>query len=456
MKKTLIVLFMILSTPVFLGGAAMILVSWKTFLSDYLSKELQANGLQNATLSVDSFGWNEARIKNLTFGDTEDPLTIPELTAHYDVKELQEGKLQTLSISGMKLTVWKDESGWALEGWPNPAEQKPVPFIPPLKETYKDKIPAQSVSLEDGALTVKTPDGMLTLPLSGQWQKSEKPDFKLNEAPLNYEGKGVKLSGLLEASASLNAEKKKWEGSWSLKKLNIRQEDAQEDIPPADLSGTLSADEQTLTVDGKIGGENKAYKGTFRYTFPFATPEKAALTLTDFSMPWQEGTLSTKNMNIPLSGNKPYTLDLKISKASIPKLMQEFTGEYVKGTGTISGSFPLKIGQDGKITVGKGTLIADEPGQLSMPPEAIPGEGAQMQLTRDILQQFNYKLLSLTTEQDKKGLAVLLRLEGNNPKVENGRPVILNIRLTGDLLDFITSSAIVLTSPQTLIKQGNK
>ena len=164
----------------------------------------------------------------------------------------------------------------------------------------------------------------------------------------------------------------------------------------------MSGDEQTLTVDGKIGGENKAYKGTFRYTFPFATPEKAALTLTDFSMPWQEGTLSTKNMNIPLSGNKPYTLDLKISKASIPKLMQEFTGEYVKGTGTISGSFPLKIGQDGKITVGKGTLIADEPGQLSMPPEAIPGEGAQMQLTRDILQQFNYKLLSLTTEQDKK------------------------------------------------------
>ncbi|MCB1681467.1 MAG: YdbH domain-containing protein, partial [Alphaproteobacteria bacterium] len=61
------------------------------------------------------------------------------------------------------------------------------------------------------------------------------------------------------------------------------------------------------------------------------------------------------------------------------------------------------------------------------------------------------------TEQDgKKGLAIILRIEGNNPKVENGRPVILNIRLTGDLLDFITSSAIVFTSPQTLIQQGNK
>ena len=460
MKKTLIVLFMILSTPVFLGGAAMILVPWKTFLSDYLSKELQANGLQNATLSVDSFGWNEARIKNLTFGDTEDPLTIPELTAQYDVKELQEGKLQILTLSGIKLTVSKGEDGWTLEGWPKPKQEETeteTPVVPPLTENYKDKIPAESIILENAALTVRTPDGMLTLPLSGQWQKNEKPDFKLNEAPLNYEGKGVKLSGFLEASAARNTDKKKWEGSWSLKKLEIRQKDAQEDIPRADLSGTLSADDQTLTVDGKIGGENKAYKGTFRYTFPFAAPEKAALTLTDFSMPWQEGTLSTKNMNIPLSGNKPYTLNLKVTKASIPKLMQDFTGEYVKGTGTISGSFPLIIGQDGKITVGKGTLIADEPGQLSMPPEAIPGEGAQMQLTRDILQQFDYKLLSLSTEQDaKKGLAILLRLEGNNPKVENGRPVILNIRLTGDLLDFITSSAIVLTSPQTLIKQGNK
>lgn len=132
-EKTLIVLFMILSTPVFLGGAAMILVPWKTFLSDYLSKELQANGLQNATLSVDSFGWNEARIKNLTFGDTEDPLTIPELTAQYDVKELQEGKLQILTLSGIKLTVSKGEDGWTLEGWPKPKQEETeteTPVVP--------------------------------------------------------------------------------------------------------------------------------------------------------------------------------------------------------------------------------------------------------------------------------------------------------------------------------------
>lgn len=456
MKKTLIALFMILSTPVFLGGAAMVLLPWKTFLSDYLSSELQANGLKNATLTVDTLGWTSARIRNLTFGDAEDPLTIPELTAQYDVNELQEGKLQTLTVSGIKLTVSKGENGWTLEGWPQPKDQQGKTFAPPVTEDYKNSVPAESINLEESTLTLKTPDGILALPLAGVWQKKEKPEFKLNPSPLSYEGSGINLSGDFEASLSLNAEKKKWEGSWSLKNLNIRQKDAQEEIAPADLSGTLTADGQTLNVSGNISGESKAYKGAFRYTFPFDSPEKAALTVTDFSMPWQDGTLSTKNMNIPLSGNKPYTLDLKVSKASIPKLMQEFTGEYVKGTGTISGSFPLKIGQDGKITIGKGTLTADTPGHLSMPPETIPGEGAQMQLTRDILQQFDYKLLSLTTEQDKKGLAVLLRLEGNNPKVENGRPVILNIRLTGDLLDFITSSAIVLTSPQTLIKQGNK
>lgn len=457
MKKTLITLFMILSTPVFLGGAAIILVPWKTLIADYLAKELQANGLRNATLSVDSFGWSEARIKNLAFGDGEDPLTIPEVTAHYDLEELQQGKIQSLTIRGMKVTLSKKENGWAPEGWTAQKEDNTAPFIPPVTKGYKDGIPARSVSVEDGILTVKVPDGTLTLPLAGVWQRDAEPDFKFNEALLVYEGKGVKLSGLFEAAAALNAEKKKWEGSWGLKNLNIRQEGANEDIPPAGLSGTLTADEQSLTVNGKISGENKAYKGTFLYTFPFAAPEKAALTLNDFSMPWQEGTLSTKNMSIPLSGNKPYTLELRVSKASIPKLMQQFTGEYVKGTGTISGSFPLKIAQDGTITIGKGTLTADEPGQLSMPPEAIPGEGAQMQLTRDILEQFDYKLLSLTTEQEeKKGLAMLVRLEGNNPKVENGRPVILNIRLTGDLLDFITSSAIVLTSPQTLLKQGTK
>ena len=457
MKKTVIALFMIVSTLVILMGAAVILVPWKDLLADQLAKELQASGLPNATLSLDAIGWNKARLKNLTFGDREDPLTIPEVTADYDTEQVQKGRLKSLTLNGLKLSLSKGEEGWAIEGWPKKSAEEREPLIPPVTPEYKNLSPADQIVLENGNLSVSAPSWHLAMPLAGRWQKTSRPEIALQKTELSFEGRGTKVSGLLEASASLNAEKKRWEGTWSLKSMTVLQKTAQEDIPPADLSGTLSADEKTLTVTGKIKGESKAYDGAFKYTVPFAEPEKATLLLSDISMPWQDGVLSTKNVSIPLSGNKPYTLDLKISKASIAKLMQDFTGEYVRATGTISGSFPVRIGQDGKITVGKGTLSADKPGQLSMPPESIPGEGAQMQLTRDILEQFDYKLLSLTTEQDgKKGLAIILRIEGNNPKVENGRPVILNIRLTGDLLDFITSSAIVFTSPQTLIQQGNK
>ena len=457
MKKSIIALILVIINLVFVVGALFFFVPWKILIADRIAQQLKSQGFENARLSLTSLGLHEARIENLQFGDNDTPLTIPEIAAHYDVQKIQQGKLQSLKIDGINITLNKNEEDWIIKGWPKKQGDDAPPLIPPVSPEYKTSIPADLITLTNGALSVNTPTWNLSLPLAGRWQKTGQPDMSLQPAQLNFEGSGVKVSGLLEASASLNEEKKKWEGTWSLKSMTAHQKGAQEDIAPADLSGTLAADEVNLIVYGKISGASKAYDGAFKYTYPFAQPEKASLILSDFSMPWQDGVLTTRNVNIPLSGNKPYTLDLKIAKASIAKLMQDFTGEYVKATGTISGSFPVRIGQDGKITVGKGTLSADEPGQLSMPPESIPGEGAQMQLTRDILEQFDYKLLSLTTEQEgKDGLAIILRIEGNNPKVENGRPVILNIRLTGDLLDFITSSAIVFTSPQTLLKQGTK
>ncbi|MCB1592437.1 MAG: YdbH domain-containing protein [Alphaproteobacteria bacterium] len=457
MKKSIIALILVIINLVFLLGALFFLLPWKNMIGDRIAQELQRQGFPDASLSLTALSMNALRIEDLKFGEKDDPLIISEIAATYDFQEVQEGKLQTLTVKGVNIALKNEGEGWSLRGWPKTADGKAPALIPPVRPEYKNTVPADSLSLQNGALSVNAQNWTLSLPLAGLWQKSGQPEFSLKPARLDFEGGGVTVSGLLETSASLNEEKKKWEGTWSLKSMTAHQQGAQEDIPPADLSGTLSADEKTLIVTGKIKGENKSYNGAFKYAYPFAEPQKATLVLSDFSMPWQDGVLTTRNVNIPLSGNKPYTLDLKIAKASIAKLMQDFTGEYVKATGTISGSFPVRIGQDGKITVGKGTLSADEPGQLSMPPESIPGEGAQMQLTRDILEQFNYKLLSLTTEQEgKDGLAIILRIEGNNPKVENGRPVILNIRLTGDLLDFITSSAIVFTSPQTLLKQGTK
>lgn len=455
MKKTFLRLGLLLINLVLIGAVLFMLAPWKSLVADRIAQALEASGLPNARLSLAALGTTQARIENLTFGDPQDPLKIETVTANYEFEEVQAGRMKSLTLSGLDLRLERTDKGWAVKGWPVTEEK--TALVPPVTDEYKNAIPADQIRLENANLTATAPGWTLTLPLAATWQNEGQPEFSFDPAPLSFEGEGVKLGGTLEASAALNAEKKRWEGAWSLKSMTVHQKGAQQDIPPAELSGTMEADEKTLTVVGKIKGDSKAYDGAFRYTYPFAAPEKAALTLSNLSMPWQDGTLSTKDVSIPLAGTKPYTLNLKISKASVTKLMQEFTGETVKATGTISGSFPLTIGQDGKITVGKGTLTADAPGQLSMPPESIPGEGAQMQLTRDILAQFDYKLLSLTTEQEQNGgLAIKLRIEGNNPKVEEGRPVILNIRLTGDLLDFITSSAIVFTSPQTLIRQGNK
>jgi hypothetical protein len=51
------------------------------------------------------------------------------------------------------------------------------------------------------------------------------------------------------------------------------------------------------------------------------------------------------------------------------------------------------------------------------------------------MKDFRYSLLTLETESDKDNhLTVLMTVEGNNPKVSEGRAVKGNVRLHGDVL----------------------
>ena len=362
----------------------------------------------------------------------------------------------TITLRDTVLRVVQDKNGWHLDGLPQSQNKSTTPFIPPVTPEYKSAIPFDTATIRDGFLSVSAPSWTMTMPLNIRWEKNDKKEIVLSPTEMDINAGDISINGKLNASTALNAAKKRWEADWSIQNMIISQKGA-DDYPPATINGSATADDSALRVTGKIKGKKNAYSGAFRYVMPFKTPEKTHLILTNFSMPWQGGTVSTDNMTIPLREKAAYKFTLKVEKASVGSLMREFTGEYVQATGTISGNLPVTIKADGTISIGKATLTADEEGTLSMPPELIPGDTAQMQLTRDILGKFNYKVLTMTTqERENGGMDMKVRLEGNNPKVQDGRPVILNVNLTGDLLDFITSSVMIFTSPQTLIKQGQK
>ena len=172
-----------------------------------------------------------------------------------------------------------------------------------------------------------------------------------------------------------------------------------------------------------------------------------------FSMPWNGGTIAVNNVNIPLSGTKAFTVPIEIKSVSVDALLQPLTGKRATATGTVSGTLPLTIKPDGYAFL-PGSLSAEQPGTIIMAPDAIPVDNAQLDLLRDVMKDFHYKLLSLGVDNDKKNrLSVTLSLEGNNPAVYNGRPVKLNVHLGGDVLDFVRSS-MSLNDPRDLVKQG--
>lgn len=172
-------------------------------------------------------------------------------------------------------------------------------------------------------------------------------------------------------------------------------------------------------------------------------------------MPWKEGRLAAENVAVQLKGDKPVKLALEVSNVSIAELMGALTGDRVSATGAISGTLPVLVKRIGEIQLLQGELKAGGPGSITMPPDVIPGDNEQVALVRQILENLQYTSLSITTSVGEDGeTGVLMTLEGNNPKVYDGRPVKLNVNLTGDVLEFIQQNILLLTSPETLLKPG--
>ena len=103
-----------------------------------------------------------------------------------------------------------------------------------------------------------------------------------------------------------------------------------------------------------------------------------------------------------------------------------------------------------------GSLKAEGAGVLHLPPDIIPGGNEQVDVLRTLLSDFHYSALTLTLDEGKNGaLSMLLSLSGNNPAVYDGRQVDLNVKLGGDVLDFVKQS-LSLEHPRRLMEHTHE
>ncbi len=444
MKKFLLALLLL----VFLFVGALFLVPWNSVLEGRVIAMLHSKGINDVALTIDTISFNQANLSNVTIGG-DTPITLQSVTLNYTPRELLNGTLDDVSLTGLTVQLNQTDAGWTVGGLPATPKTSDEPFV---LSRFVTSLPFARLSVTNSTLVLNGTAISGTIPFALSLSKGEKTEIDLATQSTTLTAGNADLPlGTLTANAQ-PTQNDNWAGSWALSSLDLNDLTP---MPTLHGAGTLALENNALSMAGNLDSADKTYRGAFGLILDPAAPQNNKATITAASFPFKEGRLSTRNVVIPLSGTAPIRAAVDVQQVSVDALLQTLTGSRVTATGTFSGSIPLVINRDGTYSLGKGGLKADGAGTIQMSPEAIPGDNQQVALVRDILSNLQYSLLSVNVENSKANqMTVKLSVEGKNPDVLDGRAVKLNINLTGDLLDFVQQNIMLLTNPEKLLEQG--
>ncbi|HBX54192.1 YdbH domain-containing protein [Pseudomonas sp. UBA2684] len=134
---------------------------------------------------------------------------------------------------------------------------------------------------------------------------------------------------------------------------------------------------------------------------------------------------------------------LQLQGLELERFFTLYPAEGLAGNGLIDGHLPLRIGAN-SIVIEQGQLTARQPGgRLQFHSERIRALGRSnpaMQLVTQSLEDFRFTTLSSQVNYDQQGkLSLGMRLEGQNPAIEQGRPIHFNINLEEDIPTLLAS-----------------
>lgn len=152
------------------------------------------------------------------------------------------------------------------------------------------------------------------------------------------------------------------------------------------------------------------------------------------------GRFSLPSSRLSLAGES--RLQVQLEAVQLQEALTLYPADGLQGYAVIDGTIPLLVTPQG-VFVEAGRLQAREPGQLRFQSEQIRALGKAnpgMQLVADALDDFHFKVLNSGLDYEPSGkLLFNIRLEGENPAVEKGRPIHLDLSLEEDLPALLAS-----------------
>lgn len=445
---------LLLGTTVLVVGAVL-LAPVTPWVESKLVETLQAQGFKNVKLSVSRLGLKGVVLDNISIGDDE-PLALRNVSVAYSISDLRAKKVSGIIVEGLQLTGYKADNAWKLRGlevlMEKPSGAKTT-SIPVTREALM-AIPLTSLAVKDSSLTLNDTKLTVTMPIALEWNLLPEPrvhyeapqwDFQLGDITLN--------SGKVLVDAALDEKEPHWGGTWSVDSIAIAG--APMELPPMQAKGTLTAEATQIKLKGSMLDAKREYHATFDLHYDLVDANKSLLNISNLRLPWNGGVVGVDAAKLPLGGKRATRFTLAVERVSIEQLMKSLTGTKATGTGLVSGTIPVMISADGKVTLQEGSLQAVEPGVIAIAPETIPGDNAQVTLVRDILKNLHYTVLTIAVDStDNDKLVIKMAVEGKNPDVSGGRPVRLNVQLNGDVLNLIQQNVMAVSDPTKLLEQS--
>lgn len=178
------------------------------------------------------------------------------------------------------------------------------------------------------------------------------------------------------------------------------------------------------------------------YQAPLAQPTSGKLHHQRAELALLGGTLSLAASEWDLA-QPSQLLPLQLAGLDLEELFRVYPAEGLAGNGLLDGTLPLRLGHE-NLSIEQGQINARAPGgrlrfhsaRIRAMGQANPG----MKLVTDALEDFHYDLLSSSLDYDPSGtLRLGMRLHGQNPSIEQGRPIHFNINLEEDIPTLLAS-----------------
>ena len=172
-------------------------------------------------------------------------------------------------------------------------------------------------------------------------------------------------------------------------------------------------------------------------------------------------TFSLKNLKADVFDGDLFLGDLRYSENRIENAVIELAHvnlghllafadiDGLEGTGQMDISLPAGSDQNG-IYIKDGTFKSTHPGRLAYTKEGIAGSNIGLQA----LENFEYQDLSGTIDYQSDGVYQIgVHLEGRNPDLYGGHPIVFNLNINGSLPELFESLFITGNFEESILKQ---